>query len=735
MWSTQRTWKRRWRRVRKLIATGVDAIKVHDGLTPEQIQAVVEEARALGIEAVVGHQYNGRESALAGLKYIEHSPPIARATISDPELQRLAAPEYYMEEALYDPLIELFLEQGVYINVPLWAGRAFNPASSTWGWEQLGPQLANDPTLAFVPQHERDSWLPEVSGRRNLNSLEMERRIAGMQKVKAFLKSYAEQGGKFVAGSDGGEEDVPGLWTHYEMQALVDAGLTPMQAILSATLWPAELFQLEDELGTIQVGRKADAIILTGNPLQNIAETRSILWVIKDGNVVDTSYDRNFQNPLPWTANADERGPRRGPEIATMAPVMAREGDAQVTLRIGGRDFAPDAVVRLDQTNLDTQVVSDAELVATIDRHLLRTRGTYPITVVNPGSGGGTSNTVYFLVDLRYWIGQPRTRSGMSLDRERNGGFGPQRFQSADCGFAVPQATGIQRGGRSPMKGKQFVTPVLVRNGAATVLRHIPFDDRTFKEADLQALLFEHPKLIPVRDIEPIFDGLLPLARELRVGSGFIDLVFMNEGGYLTLVETKLWRNPEARRTVVAQLVDYASHLSDWTYDELRQAVLDSRKGDVRASGDPLFELVDEGDGEVNEREFIDRVNRNLRLGRFVLLIVGDGIREGVEQMADFLNQTPQLQFTLGLVEMGLYALDPKAEPPEFYVQPRIVARTREVTRAVVEIKTTVQPDEVRVSVPPETAKPPNGPTERDFLDRLSRSSSAEVVRFAKWGD
>jgi len=286
------------------------------------------------------------------------------------------------------------------------------------------------------------------------------------------------------------------------------------------------------------------------------------------------------------------------------------------------------------------------------------------------------------------------------------------------------------------MKARQFVTPVLVRNGAATVLRHIPLDDRTFQEADLQALLFAHPTMIPVGDIEPIFDGPLPLARELRVGSGFIDLVFMNDAGYLTLVETKLWRNPEARRAVVAQLIDYASHLATWTYDELRQAVLDSRKGDDRASDDPLRELVDDGDEDLNERDFIDRMNRNLRLGRFVLLIVGDGIHEGVEQMADFLNQTPQLQFTLGLVEMGLYTIDPKAEPQEFYVQPRIVARTREVTRAVVEIKTTVQPDEVRVSVPTTEPEAQSGRakiTENDFLDRLSRSSSPEVVRFAEW--
>lgn len=283
------------------------------------------------------------------------------------------------------------------------------------------------------------------------------------------------------------------------------------------------------------------------------------------------------------------------------------------------------------------------------------------------------------------------------------------------------------------MRGRQFVSPVLVRNGTSTVLRHIPLDQPTFREAKLQSLLFEHPEMIPVREIEPIFDGLHPLARELRVGSGFIDLVFMNDQGYLTLVETKLWRNPEARRTVVAQLIDYASHVSTWTYDELRQAVLDSRKGDPPGSTDPLVELVRDGDEDVNEREFVDRVNRNLRLGRFVLLIIGDGIREGVEQMADFLNQTPRLQFTLGLVEMGLYAVDPKADPSEFYVQPRIVARTREVTRAVVEIRTPVQPDDIHVSVPVEPVEPDDGITVMDFLDRLSQSSSPAVVSFAKW--
>jgi imidazolonepropionase-like amidohydrolase len=385
--------------VRSLIAQGVDAIKVHDGLTPEMIKAVVDQARELGEETVVGHEYNGRDSATAGLKYIEHSPPIARATIRDPERQRLANPEFYMEESLFDPLIELFLRQGVYVNVPLWTAKAFNPRASGWGWEQLAQELANDPSLMFVPAEQRAAW---TASERNLGSQEREQRIVGLQKVHAFLKKYAQAGGKFVAGSDTSDGDMPGLWTHFEMQALVDAGLTPMQAILSATKWPAELFHLENELGTVQVGKKADVIVIAGDPLANIAATRNLLWVVKDGQVVDTTLDPNFQNPLPRTANADEDGPEQGPAVATLTPIKARQGDPEVTLRIGGRDFTPRSVVRFDTTNLRTQFVNDSELTATIDPRLLLTPGTYALTVVNPGSGGGTSNVAYFMVDFRY---------------------------------------------------------------------------------------------------------------------------------------------------------------------------------------------------------------------------------------------------------------------------------------------------------------------------------------------
>ena len=208
------------------------------------------------------------------------------------------------------------------------------------------------------------------------------------------------------------------------------------------------------------------------------------------------------------------------------------------------------------------------------------------------------------------------------------------------------------------------------------------------------------------------------------------DLAYVSDESHRPTRLGRLLRGPDAH------VSGALCHLSTWTYDELRQAVLSCRSNDAGASSDPLVDLASDGDDDVDEQEFVDRMNRNLRLGRFVLLIVGDGIHEGVEKMAAFLNQTPQLQFTLGLVEMGLYALDDKAQPADFFVQPRIVARTREVTRAVVEIKTTVQPDAIHISVPPTPTKAQGERrplTESAFLEQLSESSSPEVVRFAQW--
>lgn len=284
------------------------------------------------------------------------------------------------------------------------------------------------------------------------------------------------------------------------------------------------------------------------------------------------------------------------------------------------------------------------------------------------------------------------------------------------------------------MSDQEYLAPVLVQDGQSIGLSRLRNGEHGRSERWLQELLFEHPSLVPAEAFEPTFTRMRPLAMEVPTPRGRLDLLFINDTGHLTLVETKLWRNPEARRAVVAQLVDYAECFASWTYDDLREAVVKAQgvAGGVR---DPLIEAVCSDPEDFDESKFIDSVSRNLRLGRFVLLIIGDGIREGVEQMAEFLNQTPQLQFRLGLIELAMYRLND--DSASMFVQPRLLAKTREVTRAIVEINYSHRSD-VKVHVPnqlPEnrSATARSNITEAEFLEELQANNTADVVNFVRW--
>jgi hypothetical protein len=151
------------------------------------------------------------------------------------------------------------------------------------------------------------------------------------------------------------------------------------------------------------------------------------------------------------------------------------------------------------------------------------------------------------------------------------------------------------------MKSRQYTTPMFVEAGRAIPLDRVPFSERTFDEGWLQKLLFEQPNLLPIEDIDPLFRRLVPVARELRTGKGKIDLVYANSHGFLTLAETKLWRSPQARREVVAQIIDYAQEMARWAYEDLVRAVGQAR-GQV-GEADPLIGLIE------NDEEFDRRVH------------------------------------------------------------------------------------------------------------------------------
>ena len=156
-----------------------------------------------------------------------------------------------------------------------------------------------------------------------------------------------------------------------------------------------------------------------------------------------------------------------------------------------------------------------------------------------------------------------------------------------------------------------------------------------------------------------------------------MDALYINALGRLILAEFKLWRNPQARREVIGQILDYTKELASWTYEDLQREV--SRA--LRRKGNVPYELVRAHAPDVDEAQFVDNVSRHLRRGEYLLLIIGDGIREGVESIVNFVQNHSGLHFNLALVEAALY----RDTVDRIIVQPRVLTRTEVVRRIVVE--------------------------------------------------
>lgn len=205
-------------------------------------------------------------------------------------------------------------------------------------------------------------------------------------------------------------------------------------------------------------------------------------------------------------------------------------------------------------------------------------------------------------------------------------------------------------------------------------------------EAWLQELLRKQPDILPVAEIEPIFYPMIPIGCEVSIETGAIDNLFISHRGYLILVETKLWRNPEAKREVVAQVIDYGSSLSKWNYDRLNNVAMEYTK---RYEGSEL-KLVDWVEKQLGPVEggrdfFEETVAKNLRLGRFLALIVGDRIRQSVVEMLNYVNKYPGLALNVALVELQGYWIERRHSWPLLIV-PRVFARTEIVERSVVQV-------------------------------------------------
>lgn len=233
---------------------------------------------------------------------------------------------------------------------------------------------------------------------------------------------------------------------------------------------------------------------------------------------------------------------------------------------------------------------------------------------------------------------------------------------------------------------------------------------KEIKEDLLQKLIFNYPNILPISEIDSVYSKLIPLKREFPVKSGYIDVLCLTHEGILCIIETKLWRNPEAHRTVVAQILDYATDLTKLSFLEFCELIT-NKKGEGAIHS--FFDIVKKN-VKVDDVELQNEIQYNLANGKFLLLIVGDRIYSEVAFLTEAIQSAPHLEFSIALVELRFFTLDQK-----YLVVPSIVSKTKEVTRAVVKIRYEKAKPDVEVTAF-EDIETPRGKTDlREFISQM----------------
>src|SRR5579862_639968 len=256
--------------VRELAAHHPDYMKmwVDDGLghgvkiKPEIYQAIIDEAHKQHIRVFAHEFYLGDAKALlaAGIDGFAHS--IRDQSVDQDLIQAMKARGVFLIPTLVrDEVLFAYADNLKWLDDPFFQ-RGYAPEAVA---------LVRSP--ANVEKGRKD---PDIAKYRE-----------GLEMAKKNLKTLSEAGVKIAFGTDSGiPTRFPGYFEHRELQLMVEAGLTPMQAIVAATGTNAEILGGAKEFGTLQAGRKADFLVLDANPLADIHNTEKLAAVWQSGKIV-----------------------------------------------------------------------------------------------------------------------------------------------------------------------------------------------------------------------------------------------------------------------------------------------------------------------------------------------------------------------------------------------------------------------------------------------------------------
>ena len=181
-----------------------------------------------------------------------------------------------------------------------------------------------------------------------------------------------------------------------------------------------------------------------------------------------------------------------------------------------------------------------------------------------------------------------------------------------------------------------------------------PLQEQPFStEDELQELIAKHPALLDGEQMRPgdplrwiLITREKGIARTPDSGAWWsLDHLIVDQDAVPTLVEVKRGSNPEIRRTIIGQMLEYAAHASQtWTADELRQTFEESAKDRGVEPDEEIRQLL-QADGEYYADDFWQNVATNLAARRLRLLFVADEIPDPLERVVEFLNaQMPNIE-------------------------------------------------------------------------------------------
>lgn len=275
--------------VRKVKKEGADFVKVYDNLPRDAYFAIADEAKKQGIPFAghVPYSVSAVEASDAGQQSIEHCRIVLPACSSrEEELKKkfmeasrasikLLADTYSEQKAA--ELFARFVKNNTWVcpTLTFWIAASFPDEE----------HFAKDPRLKYIPLSTGDRWKKGVrvvlatgEARANLKKV--------FEKNLAIVGVMGRAGVGLLAGTDTPVPCCfPGFSLHDELALFVQAGLSPMEALRTATYNPAKFFGELDSMGTIEQGKIADLVLLDADPLQNIRNTQRIAAVVVGGNI------------------------------------------------------------------------------------------------------------------------------------------------------------------------------------------------------------------------------------------------------------------------------------------------------------------------------------------------------------------------------------------------------------------------------------------------------------------